>query len=338
MRWLCTGVLLGGFLQMAVPGAALMQAGWRPRFTLRLSPALRSIFGLMGPTVLGSAVYLINLAVSRVIGLSLNDAAAALLNLATRLVELPIGVFAIAVSTVVFPLISAYAAKGDWANLARAYHKGMRLVLAINMPAAVGLAVLAAPIIRVLFQRGEFSAQDTASMAPVLMVFAAGLPFFAYTNLMLRAFYAQKDTRTPVRAAVLSFVVNVVLSVVLMGPLSTIGLALASNLAVVVQAVFLQRALTRRRVELGFGPMVRSVTKIGLASAVMGAVVAGGLAWSARFAGGALVEILRLAALVPVGGAVYVALVWFLQLEGREDLVAIVRRRRAAPPAPPLDS
>ena len=110
MNWFCGGVLIGGFLQMVVPAWALTQEGWHPRFDLTWSEPLRLIVRLMGPTVLGSSIYLINMVVSRFIGLSLNDKAVSVLNYAQRLMELPIGVFAVAVSTVVFPLISRYAA------------------------------------------------------------------------------------------------------------------------------------------------------------------------------------------------------------------------------------
>src|ERR1043166_1491338 len=160
--------------------------------------------------------------------------------------ELPIGVFAIAISTVIFPLISKNAAAGDWENLALSYRKGMRLILVINVPAAAGLMVLALPIIRLLFQRGQFHATDTALMTPVLVVFAVGLPFFSFVNLVLRAFYAQKDTTTPMHAALISFIVNLVLSLALMNSLGTVGLALASNIAIVVQAAYLQWHLSRK--------------------------------------------------------------------------------------------
>ena len=120
-------------------------------------------------------------------------------------------------------------AAGDGAGLATAYRKGMRLILVINVPAAVGLVVLAVPIIRLLFERGAFVAADTAEMQPVLAVYAAGLPVFAFVNLVLRAFYAQKDTVTPVRAALLSFGVNLFLSIGLMGPGGTVGLAVAGG-------------------------------------------------------------------------------------------------------------
>ncbi len=328
MAWLCGGVLIGGFLQMAVPAVTLMREGWHPAFDLRLSPQVRAILRLMGPTVFGSAVYLINMAMSRFLGLQLNDSAAAVLNLASRLMELPIGVFAVAVSTVVFPLISRYAAQGDWTNLTTAYQRGMRLILVINIPAAVGLTVLAEPVIRLLFQRGAFRAEDTALMIPVLAVFACGLPFFAFVNLVLRAFYAEKDTRTPVWAAVISFVLNAVLSVVLMGSLSTLGLALAGNLAVAVQAFYLQARLTRHRRSMGFAPLWPTVLRVLVAAAVMGGVIAGGWqAWRSAIGPGGWADAAALGVLIPLGMAVYAAGLWALKTEGREELAALIRRR-----------
>lgn len=330
MMWLCAGALLGGFLQMAVPAAALMREGWRPRFDLGRSGPLRQIVALMGPTVFGSAIYLINMAVSRFIGVSLNDSAATVLNLATRLMELPIGVFAIAISTVVFPLIAKYAAAGDWDKLAGAYRKGMRLILVINVPAAVGLTVLAVPIIRLLFQRGAFQAQDTALMVPVLAVYALGLPFFSFVNLILRAFYARKDTATPVRAAVLSFAVNLVLSLALMGPLGTVGLAVAGNAAILAQAWYLQRRLAVGHDALRFSHLVRDLAKVVLASAVMGAVVAAGWwGWEQVAPVSKLMDALGLSAVIIVGVSVYGGLLWVLRIEGRDDLAAIFSKLRA---------
>jgi len=328
MNALCAGVLIGGFLQMAVPAWALMREGWRPGFAPRLSEPVRAILRLMGPTVLGSAVYLINMTVSRFIGLSLNDSAVSVLNFAQRLMELPIGVFAIAVTTVVFPLISRYAAQGDFAAMGGAYRKGMRLILTVNFPAAVGLAVLGEPVIRLLFQRGEFGVEDTAAMVPVLAVSAAGLPFLAFANLALRAFYAEKDSVTPMRAALVSFVVNVMLSFALMGPLSTTGLALASTLATVAQAWYLQRALTRKRPELALSHLTGDLVKIIVASVAMGAAVwAGWLGWTRVVTATVWSDAAGLAVLIAGGAGVYAALVWVLRIEGRAELIELLRKR-----------
>ncbi|EIQ00484.1 integral membrane protein MviN [Opitutaceae bacterium TAV1] len=274
MQWLCGGVLAGGFLQMLVPALALTREGWRPRFELSYDENVRQIMRLMGPTLFGSAIYLVNMAVSRIIGLSLNDAAATVLNLSTRLMELPIGVFAVAVSTVVFPQIARHAAAGDMAGLATDYRRGMRLILLINLPAAAGLIALSGPVVRLLFQRGAFSLEDTLTMSPVVMASALGLPFFAFTNLALRAFYARKDTKTPVQAAWWSFVVNIAASLLLMRPFGTVGLALAGCLAIVVQAVYLQVRLTRASETLAFGYLLNDVLKVTAASVVMGVAVA----------------------------------------------------------------
>jgi putative peptidoglycan lipid II flippase len=328
MTALCAGVLIGGFLQMAVPAWALMREGWRPRFSPRASEPVQAILRLMGPTVIGSAIYLINMTVSRLIGLSLNDSAVSVLNFAQRLMELPIGVFAIAVTTVVFPLITRYAAQGDFAAMGSAYRKGMRLILAVNIPAAAGLALLGEPIIRLLFQRGEFTSLDTHAMVPVLAVSAAGLPFLAFVNLALRAFYAEKDTATPVRAAVLSFVVNVALSLALMGKFSTAGLALASTLATVVQAFFLQMRLAARRRELALVHLGGDLGKILAAAAAMAAGVwAGWLAWRRLAPHTVWSDAAGLAVLIAGGAVIYGAAAWALRLEGREEIVQMLRQK-----------
>lgn len=328
MHLLCGGVLLGGFLQMIVPAGVLVGLGWRPRFDLRGDEKVSEIARLMGPTVIGSAIYLVNIAVQRVIGLSLNDNAASVLNLSNRVMELPIGVFAAAIATVVFPLIARHAARGDLAALGADYHKGMRLVLLLNIPAAAGLALLSEPITRLLFQRGAFQESDTLLMTPILAIYAGGLPFLSFTSLALRGFYALKDTATPVRAAALSFVVNLVLSIVAMRAESTAGLAAASNLAVVAQAVYLQVGLSRKAAGLNFAPIVGSVAKMIAASALMGAVVwagARGLTLAAPAGRGR--DLLQVLVLIPAACAVYAVLLWMMRIEGRDDVRALILGR-----------
>jgi putative peptidoglycan lipid II flippase len=209
-----------------------------------------------------------------------------------------------------------------------AYRKGMRLILAVNLPAAVGLAVLAEPVIRLLFERGKFGAADTLAMVPVLAVSAAGLPFLAFANLALRAFYAQKDTVTPVRAALLSFAVNIALSFALMGPLSTTGLALASTVATVVQALFLQRRLSQKRPELALAHLGGNLAKVVVASAGMGVLVwAGRIGWMRAVTPTAWSDAAGLALLVTGGAAVYGGLLWMLRVEERDEILEMIRRK-----------
>lgn len=330
MTVLCLGVLVGGFLQMAVPAGVLWAEGWRPRFDLKPDDRVREIMALMAPTVIGSAIYLINISVSRFIGLQLNDHAATLLNLATRVMELPIGVFAAAITTVVFPLIARHAAKQDWTALAGDYHRGLRLVMIMNVPAAAGLALLSEPITRLLFQRAAFTAEDTALMTPILAVYGLGLPFLSFTTVALRGFYSLKDTATPVRAAAISFVVNLVLSIVLMKWLSTVGLALASNLAVLVQAWFLQTRLSRGMPSLGFAPLWPNLGKIFVATLLMSAVVWGGVKAVGQLSlTGVVHDLVVVVGLIPLACVVYGGLLWVLKIEGRDEVSALWQKVRA---------
>jgi putative peptidoglycan lipid II flippase len=328
VRWLCVGVLIGGFFQMAVPAGVLIRGGWRPRFELGLTDSVRQIARLMAPGLLGTAIYQINITVSRLLAFSLS-AAAAMMFVANRLMELPIGVFAIAVSTVVYPLLARHATERNFAGMAEDFHKGLRLILIINVPAAAGLAVLSEPIVRVLYQHGHFTAADTAAMAPLVALFVIGLPFFSIVNLTVRAFYAVKDTRTPVRVALIDFVVNLVLSLILKQWLGAPGLVMASTAAIIVQTVLLQRALARKLPAMRFSPLWRSVGKVAVASAVMSAVVWGGHYALASAGIGRRADLIAVVGLIPAGVVVYGAALWALKIEGREDLIAVWNRVRA---------
>jgi putative peptidoglycan lipid II flippase len=339
IHWLCAGVLVGGFLQMAVPAGVLIKGGWRPRFDLALSPRVREIAVLMIPGFFGSAIYQVNIYVSNLLAYQINDSAASLLYYANRLMELPIGVFAIAVSTVVYPLIARHAVEQKFTAMAEDFRKGVRLILIINMPAAAGLAVLCQPIVRLLFRHGNFTAGDAHTMAILLALFVVGMPFFSVVNLAVRAFYAVKDTATPVKVAAIDFSVNLVLSLMLMHWLGAAGLVLASTTAIIVQTLLLKRALTRRLPEMRFAPLWPSLAKILLATAGMAAAVEAGW-WGVRTAvSGRWADVIAVAILIPLACAVYGGLLWLLRIEGGEELrTTLVRFGRgsggAGPAAP----
>ena len=335
IRWLCTGVLIGGFLQMAVPAWVLINGGWRPRFDFALSPRVREIALLMAPGLFGTTIYQVNIYVSRLLAFSINDSAATVFFYANRLMELPIGVFAIAVSTVVYPLIAGHAASRNYPAMAGDYRKGVRLILVINVPAAAGLALLSEPIVRLLFQRGEFTGADTHAMAPLLALFAIGMPFFSVVNLTLRAFYSIKDTATPVKIAAIDFLVNLCLSLLLMRWLGAAGLVLASTAAIIVQTVLLNRALARRIPEMRFGTLWPSLGKIMLATAGMSVAVGAGWYGLGRMYGGRAADVLAVVGLIPLASAAYAGLLWVLKIEGREELRALLLAKFGGGNRPP---
>ncbi len=329
MAWLCTGVLAGGMLQMLVPAGVLMREGWRPRVDFTLSPRLKLIAMLMVPGLFGTAIYQINILVSRLLAFSLNDTAASVLFYANRLTELPIGVFAIAVATVSYPMLAKHATQGNHALMAQDYQKGLRLIMIINVPAAVGLALLGEPIIRVLFERGAFTTTDTRMMAPLLILFAVGMPFFSISSLSTRAFYALKDTATPVKLAGVSFLINLGLSLLLMYRIGVAGLVIASVVAVIGQTLLMQRFLTKRLPELTFAPLWISLMKVLASAIIMGVVVTGGWQlWRANFETGMTMDIMALVTLIPLGAGAYGLCLWMMRIEGRQDLIAWWSRRR----------
>jgi putative peptidoglycan lipid II flippase len=228
---------------------------------------------------------------------------------------------------VVYPLIARHAAQGDVKAMGRDFHRGLRLILAINVPAAAGLALLSEPIVRLLYQRGQFTAADTALMSPLLTLFVIGMPLFSISSLTVRAFYSVKDTRTPVRIALIDFVVNLVLSLILKRVLGAYGLVLASTAAILVQTVLLQFALARRLPGLAFGPLWGTVGKIAIATAVMAALVGFGWRELQGFGLGRRADLFAVVGLIPLGVAAYGATLWMLRIEGREELWAIVMRR-----------
>jgi len=327
MEWLCAGVLAGGFLQLAVPAGVLIKLGWRPRFDLGLAPRVREIGALMAPGLFGTAIYQINVYVSRLFAFSIDDSSATLLFSANRLMELPIGVFAIAVATVVYPLLARHAAEQNYAGLAGDYRKGLRLILIINVPAAAGLALLSEPIVRLLFQHGRFGAGDTSAMAPLLALFAVGMPFFSVVSLTTRAFYAVKDTLTPVKIGTLSFVINVSLSWALKDVLGAPGLVLASTIAIVVQTFVMQRVLARQVPGMGFGELWRTVGKVLLATFAMALlVVAGWIALHRALHGARVADVIAIGGLIPFSVLVYAAVLWAVRVEGREEFAVLAKK------------
>ncbi len=328
VHWLCGGVLAGGTLQMLVPAVVLVRLGWRPSFVFELAPRVRQIAALMAPGIFGTAIYQINLTVSRWLAYTLPESTATVMFYANRLMELPIGVFAVAVSTVVYPMLARHAAEKNSDALAGDFRKGIRLILLINLPAAAGLALLGHPIVRLLYQHGRFSEANAALMSQLLILSVIGLPFFSVVNLTVRAFYAVKDTKTPVRIAAFDFVLNLGLSVLLKHWFGAAGLVVASTVAIMAQTLLLQRALAHRIPGLHFSPLLPTLGKIAVATGAMAAIVTAGRAGVAQLALGRWADLIAVLVLIPLGVAIYALVLWRLKIEGREELAQLLTRLR----------
>jgi putative peptidoglycan lipid II flippase len=290
---LAIGVMIGGLLQLLLQLPFMVRKGLIFRQKGKLfHPGLKKIGQLMPPVLLGGAVYQINVLVGTLLGSLLQEGSVTYLYFADRLVQFPLGVFAIAGATAVLPSLARQAATNDVEALKDTFGYAVRLILFLTIPSMVGLIVLREPIIALLFQRGEFNIKAVQLTAQALLYYAIGLWAFSAVRIVAATFFALKDTRTPMIMAAISISANIVLGIILMRPLAHGGLALATSLASILNLGLLGRALRVKLGRLGWRNITLSACRTLLSAGVMGIVV-----WGAAFvlippAGGRLIELL----------------------------------------------
>ncbi len=271
---LAIGVLIGGVLQLTLQIPFLIKKGlycWQ-RVTI-FHPGLKRIGVLMLPTVFGAAVYQINILVGTLLASLLPEGSVSYLYYADRLVQFPLGIFAIATATAILPSISRQAASRDLEAVKATFSHAMNLVLFITIPSMVGLIILREPIVALLFKRGVFDSEATQLTAYALLYYSIGLWAFSGVRIVVSTFYALQDTKTPVRIAVISIIANIVLGIILMGPLAHGGLALSTSLASMLNLGLLIRALKIKLGSLGLRSIAESACKSLLCAAIMGVIV-----------------------------------------------------------------
>jgi putative peptidoglycan lipid II flippase len=267
---LAVGVMIGGILQLAMQWPFLVRMGVRLKFVFNLAhPGIRKIGMLMLPAFFGAAIYQINVLIGTILASFLPRGSVSYLYYADRIVELPLGVFAIAVGTATLPSFSDQISRGHFDQFKTTLAFSMRLILFITIPAMIALIALREPIISVLFQRGHFDANSTLMTAQALLFYAVGLWAFSIIRVIVSAFYAMQDTKTPMKAAVAALIVNVAFSLALMYPLKHGGLALATSIASAVNVILLIFILKRKIGGFMDRDFCRAVFKMILASAVM---------------------------------------------------------------------
>lgn len=330
MNFLCTGVLIGGGLQLIAPSVALMREGWRPGLDFSVSPRLKAVLFLTLPGIYGTAAHQINVMVSRVLALDFNESGATLIYLANRLVELPMGVFVIAISTVVFPALAKAAASGRGDDFAATYRNGISLAMMMALPAAVGLSFLAPEIIGMLFQRGQFTEADALALRPILVICAIGMPFYSFVSIEVRAYYSLKDAKTPVKSSTMALVLNLVLSLSLLHWLKRIeALAIASNVAIIWQAIYLHFALRGKGKDLQLRAVLPAISKFVAGSALMGGVLWLGGQGLLHLELGQWRAVVALLVLIPLGSLVYFAFLKALGMSEVEDILLAIRKKRS---------
>ncbi|MFA6986713.1 MAG: murein biosynthesis integral membrane protein MurJ [Arenimonas sp.] len=250
---LAWGVFLAGLLQLLLLWPALGRLGLRPRLRMDFRhEGVRRVFTLMVPTIFSSSVSQLNLLVGTMFASLLVVNAQSWLYYTDRLIEFPLGMFGVAIGTVILPHLSRRHADTDAAGYSHALDWGLRLSLLVGIPAALGLALLAGPLASTILFRGAFTLHDTQMVAISVTAMSVGVAPFMITKVLLPAFYSRQDTRTPMRAAILTVFINVALTVLLVTPLwyygvvaAHAGIALATALAGIANAALLWRYVRR---------------------------------------------------------------------------------------------
>ena len=270
------GVLLGGFGQVALQWPALRREGYRytPRLNFR-DPGLTEILVLMGPGTVGLAATQVNLFVNTVLATGEGTGAVSWLNYAFRLMYLPIGLFGVSIATAALPSLARDAARDQLAGMRKTISSGLRLMLMLNVPAAIGLLALASPIVRLIFERGQFTPEDTAATAAAVLFYTPGLLGYSTVKIAAPTFYSLHDARTPVLASVATVVLNVVLNIVLVRMFGYRGLALGTAIAALFNALVLLWLLRRR-----LGGLDESRVAVAFAKILLAAILMGVAAWT----------------------------------------------------------
>src|SRR6516162_829422 len=328
LAWAVTGAGLAQFLWLL---SSCARAGLALRLPIpRLTPGVRRTLAVMAPGTLGSGVTQLNLLISTALASLLPTGAVSYLYYADRLNQLPLGVVGIAVGTAILPPLSRHVRLGQIAEAVATQNRGLEMALFLTLPAAVALALLANPILSVLFQRGAFDASDTTATAAALAAYAAGLPAFVLIKVLAPAFFARHDTATPVKVAVAAMAINLCLTLVLMRFLAHVGIALATTVAGWLNALVLLVLLIRAG-HFGFDRRAqRNLPRIAAAALAMGVVLAAmRITLAPMLVGHAMAQLGALAVLVCAGLATFSALALGLGVADWRGLIGRLRRQPA---------
>jgi putative peptidoglycan lipid II flippase len=267
---LAIGVMIGGVLQLAMQWPFLVKFGVKFKFRINLHhPGIKQITALMLPAILAAAVNTINVFVGTILASFLPKGSVSYLYYADRVMELPVGIFAVAIGTATLPSFSRHVANENIEELKSSLSFSLRLMLFVTIPAMIALMALHLPIISVLFQRGAFDEKAAVLTSQALFCYALGLWAFSVIRVIVPIFFSLQDSKWPMKAAIITFIVNLAASLALMHPLKHNGLALANSLAATVNVIILFVVLKKKIGTFLDRVFYSSIVKIIISSLIM---------------------------------------------------------------------
>jgi putative peptidoglycan lipid II flippase len=268
------GTIVGGVGQIVLQLPSLYREGYRYRPELNpTDPGLREVLRLIGPGTISGAAVQINLLVNMILATGEGTGAVSWLSYAFRVMYLPIGIFGVSIATATLPAISRHAAQNSTVGVRKTVSNALRMMLVLNVPAMVGLLVLAEPIVALIFERGNFLPSDTASTTAALMFYTPGLVAYSAVRIAVPCFYALRNSLTPTLVSIGAVILNIVLNLILVRVMGFRGLALGTSIAALGNALVLLILLHRRLGGLEVRLILETGTKTVIAATIMGGAV-----------------------------------------------------------------
>ena len=329
---IAVSTVLGGVAQLALQLPALMREGFRLKPIIDWKdPGLRRVLMLMGPGTLGLAATQINLVVNMHLAVGEGQGVQTWIDLAFRLMYLPIGLFGVSIATAVLPAVSRHVVAKDTRASRDTVADGLALMLALNVPATVGLIVLSVPIVRVIFEHGHFLPRDTLATAAALQFYAIGLVGYSVVRIASPTFYALGLNRIPVIVSIITVIVNAILNWNLVNVMGYRGLALGTSIAALFNATTLFVLLRRHLGGLNESRLLSTTVRIVVASAAMGGVTMMTDRWLSTVLPSQTFgwQLVQVAADIGAALAVLALAAWVLRLrEFNESMQMVLRRLR----------
>ncbi len=324
------GVVIGSFVYFCWQIPALRKAEMHFSFNLNIKHSgFRQLVKLMIPAIIGLSVSRINFLINTILSSSLAEGSLTALRNAQKFMDLPIGVFAVAIAMALFPNMTQQAATNQMDDFKGSISLGIRNTVFVCLPSAVGLIVLSEPIIRLLFEHGNFTAFDTTRTAQALIFYCIGLTFNAIQGILVRSFYALKNTITPLVMSIITISINAIFSLILVGPMGHIGLALAYSLSMIAQCLIYFILLRKKIGQIGFKNMFISFFKTGLACMAMGiiAVITAYGVNQVLGIDGKTEQLLQVGISMALAVIAFFGIAYLLKMEEAKNITAIIKRR-----------
>jgi putative peptidoglycan lipid II flippase len=310
---LCLGVLLGGLLQLLLPALQIRSMGWHLRPDTGRSDDFKHVCRLFWSASGAAAAIQLNLLITRVIAFGVSDTAVSQLYLASRITEFPLGIFTIAITTVLFPKLARLVSQDQLREFQTTSLRGLTLILTITIPAAVGCYMLADPIIGILFQWGRFDQESVQAVAPVLAIYAISIPILSMVGYFTKILHSQKRMKTALRITLASICINIILCLILAQPYGVYGLAWATNFSAIFQATILATVSMK-----GFGMKPLQMLGIDVAKITVSCILMWGLLNLAQSwineESGRISTALSLFGTILIAAILYFAVGWILGL------------------------